>query len=88
MKNIIPILLLLIACNEEDPSGPQMGCITGIRETDVTRTIEYVKCTTKEGFLRGSNPNGGDFPEGAYYDLSTVKWKAISECSKCSASWR
>lgn len=89
MKRTILLIIILFAfsCKEDEPSGPQMGCVTGINKQDATNTIVYIKCITKEQYLAGNNTAaGGLFPEIVYY--KNTSWKAINDCSKCSASWR
>lgn len=89
MKYLIFLFLALsaVSCKDDEPSGPQKGCVTGINKNDATNTIVYIKCITKDGYLAGNNTAaGGEFPEIIYY--KNTSWKAIKDCSKCSASWR
>lgn len=77
MKHAVIILLLLLACKEEDPApsaGTDKGCLTGVK----SGTRQLIRCSTYAEFTAGSNVSrGGTSSWNLYTDH---KWEKCSQC--------
>lgn len=79
MRKIV-ILILIISCSQDDEI--QMGCMTGYNKSDQTRTIQLIRCCTREQFLAGSNTDLGGMDRVKYF--GNLNWTPVDDCSKCN----
>lgn len=78
LRKII-FLLALVSCSEDEPTI-QMGCMTGVNRSDPTKTVQLIRCCTREQYLAGSNTDRGGTDRVKYF--INLSWQPISDCNQ------
>lgn len=79
LKLLFIIVVLSLSGCDDEPEGPQMGCLTGVVKGGTSRVL--IRCCTKEEYLAGGNVNAGGTSNWSNYE--SHQWVKVDKCGDC-----